>query len=223
MPNVLTESIYALVSASVSAIDGKTYGVQNAQVSAGMGTMFELMLRLFNHVDHPSAALISGGSAGAVVLATPTSIGMSAVIPITYQGVPYYLNSAAAVSGSPASNASPGYSTTSTTIRKVLVGLTFSALPLASSPGSNGGAAMVFVYGSAYTTSAGVVTSGGASAYFNLVPLPKPSAGMVPVGWLNIPNSFAASAGIDNTMMICDLRATQGYDLSAIQGTIVQP
>ena len=122
------------------------------------------------------------------------------------------------VESAPATNVS----TTSAYIRKVLVGLTFSALPVASS--INGDSAnMVFVIGSVFATSAGAVLSGGQSPYFNSVPLPLTSAGMVKLGWINIPNSFAASAGISTSMLINDWRETQGIHLSSIQGTIFQP
>lgn len=218
MPNILTDTLTAFVSGSVSAIDGRPYGVQANVLSATLGTAAEMFMKIFNRVLTPSACLASGGSAGAVLIQAPTSVGLSATVAVWYHGAPYHLMSATAISGQPPSAT---VATTSAQIRKVLVGITVSAPPLASSPSSNAGAAMVFVVGSAFATSGGAVTSGGQSAYFNSVGLPKPSAGMIPFGWLNIPNSFAASAGIADHMMITDWRATQGMDLSAVMGNVI--
>ncbi|HEY5866324.1 MAG TPA: hypothetical protein VI542_12395, partial [Candidatus Tectomicrobia bacterium] len=53
-------------------------------------------------------------------------------------------------------------------------------------------------------------------SYFDYVPMPKPSANEIPVGWLNIPNSFSTSAGIANSHMITDFRVTQGINFSAM-------
>jgi hypothetical protein len=60
-------------------------------------------------------------------------------------------------------------------------------------------------------------------SYFDAVPLPMPSAGEIPVGWLNIPNSFATSAGINASHMITDYRAMQGLNLSAMLQGVPQP
>jgi hypothetical protein len=218
MPNILTEAMVALVSGSVSAIDGQPYGHQGGQVSAHLGTLYEFMQKLLNRIDTPSATLISGNSAGAIMLAAPTSVGVSAAVVGRLQGWPFAVMSANQVSGQPNS----AVSTTATQIRKVLVGLTFSALPLASSFSSNAGATMVFVVGSAYATASGAASDGAASQ-FAQVPLPKPSAGLVPLGWLNIPNGCPGSTGISATCMITDYRTTQGVDLSLTQGTVYQP
>ncbi len=78
------------------------------------------------------------------------------------------------------------------------------------------------MYGRAVVTSAGGASNADAS-HFNTVPLPLPSAGEIPVGWLNIPNSFATSAGLAASMMKIDWRAVQGLDFSAIMPTVQQP
>jgi hypothetical protein len=99
--------------------------------------------------------------------------------------------------------------------------MSLSGFPVASSVA--GAATLGFVLGSAFTTAASTVTSGGVSATFNMVPLPRASAHEIPVGWLNIPNSFAASAGIADHMMIVDYRETQGFNLSMIMAGVPQP
>ena len=224
MPNVLTEPLYGLVSGSVSAIDGRPFGVQGGMTSAFLGTFYDWLHKQSNRILTASTALMSGGSAGAVAISTSGMGSLSAMSGIfgTLQNVPFFVTGEA-LSGSPASDASPGYSTTSMTIRKVLVCLTISSLPVASSI-ATASVTVQFVYGSAFAVSyANACSVGGASAWFNQVPLPKPSAMQVPVGWLNIFNSFAASAGLAAGQMICDLRATQGIDLSLLQGTVQQP
>ncbi len=213
--DVRTEMLYGVVSAAVSAGDGITYKTVVPQPSAPLMTMAEMIRRMVTHLTSPSATLASGGSAGAVAI---TVTGLPSGINGRLQGVPFSLSYTGHLSAQPTSLVS----TASTTIRKVLVTITMSALPVASSFAIGGGA-VGFVYGSAYTTSAGVVTSGGQSAYFDLVPLPLPSANEVPVGWLNIPNSFAVSASLANSHMICDLRAVQGVNMSALLAGIPQP
>jgi len=219
MPNVTTERLYALVSATVSAQDGIVNAVMTSPQSAFLGTMGEFILKLMNRITTASTTLISGGSAGSVAVGTSGMGGASGISGIAgvVHGWPWYLNGEAR-SGQPTSL----ISTASTTIRKVVVGLTFSAFPIASSFDMTQ-SGVAFVYGSAFATSAGAVTSGGQSAYFNSVPLPKWSAGFVPVGILNVPNSFSVSANISTNMMITDYRATQGFDLSAFLQTPVQP
>ena len=205
----LNESLVGFVSATVSSIDGRPYTtVTTPAASAGFGTMGELLHKLLNRIDSPSATLISGGVGGSVAISLPSSVGNSAIRG-TIQGVPFMLTNIA-LSGMPTSAASTG----STTIRKVLVCLAVSALPVASSLDAAAGTVQ-FVYSSAFGTSGGAVLSGGQSAYFNSVPLPKAHAGQIPVGWLNIPNSFAQSAGISASMMITDPRETRGVNLSA--------
>jgi hypothetical protein len=218
MPNILTEALTAFVSGSVSALDGRAHGVQqNVGISAYLGTLFEMYMKGLNCIHTASATLISGDSAGGIALGLPSTLGASAVRGLA-QGWPFTITNIG-ISGQPGS----AVSTTSTTIRKVLVGLTFSALSAVVSSLNANSAAMVFVVGSAYATSAGAVVSGGASGYFNSVPMPKPSAGLVPLGWLNIVNSCPGSGGISAGCMMIDWRVTQGLDLSAIQGTIYQP
>lgn len=212
----LREGVYTLVSAQVSAPDNRPMNVmQTVGASAFLYDWADLIRRMFNYLNSPSATLISGGSAGAVAL---TGDGLPSGLNGVYHGWPFSLSHTGTLSGSPTSLAS----TTSTTIRKVLVTIGMSAFPFASSVKLASGT-LQFVYGSVFATSAGAVLSGGASTYFNSVPLPKPSAGEIPVGWLNICNSFATSAGISNTMMITDWREVQGVDLSAIMGVVRQP
>jgi len=219
MPEILSTRLYALVSASVSALDGIAHKTQGGQTSSFLGTFAEMMLKLNNRILTASTTLISGGSAGAIAIGTSGAGGASGVSGIMgmINGWPFFLN------GEPRS-AQPTslISTASTTIRKVLVGLTFSAFPIASSF-DMAQSGVAFVYGSAFTTSAGAVTSGGQSAYFNSVPLPKWSAGFVPVGWLNVPNSFAVSANISTHMMITEYRETQGFAFSLFMTAIEQP
>lgn len=217
--DIKTEITYALVSASVSALDGKTHGYQGPQLSAFLGTVYDFMFKTMNRITTASTSLILGGSNAAIAIGTSGMGSLSGVSGITgnFQGWPFFLTGEAR-SGTPTSLISTG----STTIRKVLVGLGFSALPVASSldfTASN----VLFVYGSAFATSSLACSTGGQSAYFNSVPLPKASAGMVPVGWLNVPNAFASGATISTPMLITDWREIQGIDLSAIQGTVTQP
>ncbi len=213
--DVRTEMLYGVVSAAVSAGDGIQYKTVAPQPSAPLMTMAEMIRRLVTHLTSPSATLVSGGSAGAVGI---TVAGLPSGVNGMLQGVPFSLSATGILSAQPTSMVSTG----STTIRKVLVTITMSALPVASSLALGGGA-VGFVYGSAFSTSAGVVGSGGQSAFFDLVPLPMASANEVPVGWLNIYNSFATSAGLANTQMISDLRAVQGVNMSALLAGIPQP
>ena len=213
--DVRSEMIYGVVSAAVSAGDGIAYKTVAPQPSAPLMTMAEMIRRMVTRLTVPSATLASGNSAGSIII---TGAGLPSGINGVFQGVPFSLSAAGAMSGAPTSLVS----TTSTTIRKVLVTISMSALPVASSLALGGGS-VTFVYGSAYSTSAGAVTSGGQSAYFDLVPLPLASANEVPVGWLNIYNSFATSAGLANHQMISDLRAVQGVNMSALLAGIPQP
>ena len=212
--NVRSEMVYGLVSASVSAGDGVVYETLAPQPSALM-TMAELIRRMMTRITVPSATLISGASAGAIAV---TATGLPSGLNGVFQGVPFSLSAAGTWSAQPTSL----ISTASTTIRKVLVTMSMSALPVASSLALGGGS-ITFVYGSAYNTSAGAVTSGGQSAYFDLVPLPLASANEIPLGWLNVYNSFAVSAGLANHQMICDLRAVQGFNLSSLLAGVPQP
>jgi hypothetical protein len=97
-----------------------------------------------------------------------------------------------------------------------------SALPVQGGLNS-ANATVQFVYGSAMLTSASTVISGGAASYFDLVPLPLPSAGEIPVGWINVPNNFPVSTSISATMLWSDLRAVQGFNLSALLQGRMQP
>ena len=214
--DVRTEMLYGLASAAVSAGDGIPYKTLTPHPNdQPLMSVAEMLRRLVTHVTSPSATIVSGGSAGAVGI---TMTGLPSGINGMIQGVPFSLSYTGILSAQPTSLVS----TASTTIRKVLVTITMSALPVASSLALGGGA-VGFVYGSAFTTSAGVVLSGGQSAYFDLVPEPMASANEVPIGWLNITNSFATSAGIANHQMISDLRAVQGINLSGLLAGIPQP
>ena len=218
MTQINTDILIAEVSAQVSALDGVTFDVQaKPGASAFLGTFTEFMQKLASRITTPSTTLVSGGSTAAIAIALGTTAPVSGIAGV-FQGWPFQLSAAGNPSGSPTSLISTG----STTVRKVLVTLGMSALPVASSLALAGGTVQ-FVYGSDFATSAGAVASGGVSATFNKVPLPKPSAGEIPIGWLNVPNSFAVSAGISDDMLITDYRETQGFDFSAILGVVQQP
>lgn len=232
--DVRTDMVFANVSTVVSAGDGVQYrditpqpplvtnvvsmGTGVGSVSAQRQPWEEVLRRVFTHIISPSATMVSGGSAGSIAL----NYGTAAISGIAgmFQGVPFVLSAAAnTLSGAPTSSVS----TASNEIRKVLVTITMSALPVASSLALAGGG-LGFVYGSAMKTSAGACTSGGQGiSYFDYVPMPLPSANEIPVGWLNIPNSFSTSAGIANSNMITDYRVTQGYNMSALLQGRQQP
>jgi hypothetical protein len=231
--DVQTERAFAMVSAVVSAGDGVQYDYLAAQppalqlppvsftgvggVSAPMLTMLEVLRRCFTNITTPSTTIVSGGSAGSVALAfgTATPSGIAGM----FQGVPFVLSAAGTLSAQPTSL----ISTASNQIRKVLVTIGMSALPVASSLALGGGTVQ-FVYGQAVTVSAGAVTSGGQGlSYFDYLPLPQCSAGEIPMGWINVPNSFATSAGIPNSCMFTDYRVTQGINLSAMMQGVPQP
>ena len=213
----LNAKLIARVSATVSSIDGVTHDVlQQPGASAFLGTLAEAYQKLMSKIDSPSATLISGGSTAAVAINVNTTDGASGIYG-HFQGWPFRISAGGHLSASPTSL----ISTASTTVRKVLVTLALSNLPVASSIALGAGTVQ-FVYGSAYDTTASTVLSGGVSATFNKVPLPKASAGEIPIGWINVPNSHAVSAGIADHMLITDYRETQGFDFSAIM-SIVQP
>lgn len=231
MPQVAGDAIYVMVSAAVSAGDGAQYDTMQPQpppmprppsIPTGGGSvsnpqidMLEMLRRSVTFITTPSATLVSGGSAAAVAIAFGAS-GLQGQI----QGVPFLISGAAnTLSGAPTSL----ISTTSNQIRKVLVTVGMSALPVASSL-ANGGGTLQFVYGSAMTTSAGAVTSGGQTlSYFDYVPLPKASANEIPMGWINVVNSFPTSTGVNASHMFTDFRVTQGLNMSAMLLGIVQP
>ena len=226
--DVRSEKVYAVVSAMVSAGDGIPYDVAVAQPpdARGLGTgasivqitMLEMLRRLTTHILTPSATLVSGGSAGSIGVNVGLAAPVSGIFGM-FQGVPFLLSAAGILSGSPTG----AISTTSGQIRKVLVTIGMSALPVASSLALNGGTVQ-FVYGSTVVTSALACTSGGQTfSYFDQVPLPLPSANEIPMGWLNVPNSFSVSAGIFSSYMVTDFRATQGLNLSAMLQGIAQP
>ena len=225
MVDILSEYAYAAVSAQVSAADGiltdtMTFQPPLSAASNLQAPMAELFRRLFTYVISPSATLISGGSAGSIALTAATT-GPSGVWGLC-QGQPFFF-SGVTISGSPTSALG---NTRSNQIRKILVTLPISSFgnsgPLASSLG--GAATLQFVYGSAMNTSALAATSGGQGvSFFDMVPLPLPSANEVPVGWLNIPNSCSVSSMLTASCIFTDYRVTQGYNFSAIFPTRVQP
>lgn len=228
------EQLYAMVSAAVSAGDGVTYDLMAPQPPAlplqpasatGVGSvsnpmldMLEFLRRSVTYITTPSTTIVSGTGASSVAI----TLGLVAPSGIQgmFQGWPFSVSAAGTLSGSPTS----ACSTTSGQIRKVLVTLGLSALPVASSMALNGGTVQ-FVYGSAFATSANAVTSGGQTiSYFDYVPLPRPSAGEIPIGWINVVNSTLLSvAGIVNSCMITDYRATQGLNMSAMLQGLLQP
>lgn len=235
MANVKSDMLYANVSAVASAGDGIAYdvitpqppvlqtgnvGVSAAGVSAPQYNMLEFIRRAFTHIDTPSATLVTGTSGYAVAVTIGQQYG-SGGIGGKLQGVPFYISGVGHLSAQLTSAAS----TASNQIRKVLVCIGLSSLPMVSSMASGAGT-LQCTYGSAFLTSASVVTSGGTGngpSYFDLVPLPVPSANEVPVGWLNIPNNFPVSTSVSASMLWSDYRALQGINLSAMMTGIPQP
>ncbi|HEY5868695.1 MAG TPA: hypothetical protein VI542_24570, partial [Candidatus Tectomicrobia bacterium] len=161
MPNVRGEPVYAVVSSTVSAGDGVPYdftapqppplnqpvtldGRSGAGVSAPQIDLLEALRRTFTKITSPSATLASGGSAGSIAV----GLGNSGIQGL-FQGIPFIISAAATMSGSPTSAAS----TASNEIRKVLVCVGMSALPVASSLALGGGTVQ-FTYGPAVRTSA---------------------------------------------------------------------
>jgi len=220
MPVIVSERLLALVSARVSAENGQVTAVPaEVAASAFLGTIAEWMFKLTNRLTTPSATLASGGSAGAVELTLP---GALSAIHGLYHGVPFIISAAGAKSAEFLSS----FSTTSLTIRRVLVGLSMGDISAVTSSIASTVGTLVFVVGSAYNVSvANAASNGGVSAWFNQVPLPKASAGIVPVGAINVPNSATtvSTGGISNTCLTFNLREIYGLDLSAIIGTPVQP
>lgn len=230
---VNNEPLYAMVSALISAGDGVVYDWVGAQpppfppspfvFTGGAGvsnpqiTMLEFMRRCMTNITTPSTTIVSGTGVPAIALAygTATPSGIAGM----FQGVPFVLSAAGTMSATLGSAAS----TASNQIRKVLVTIGMSAVPVASSLALAGGTVQ-FVIGSAMLTSAGAVTSGGQTySYFDYVPLPAPSANEIPVGWLNIVNSYGSGGGIINSAMFTDFRVTQGLNMSAMLLGLVQP
>jgi len=226
MAQIKGDMVYAVVSTAVSAGDGVPYDVTlqqpspltvangglaaTAAVSNPQIDMLEVLRRCFTNITTPSTTIVSGGSAGSIALAfgtaSPSGIGGM------FQGVPFVLSAAGTASGAPTSL----ISTASNEIRKVLVCIGMSALPVTSSLALGGGT-IQFTYGPAYYTSAGACTSGGQGvSFFDRVPLPRASANEIPVGWLNVVNSFSTSAGIINSCMMTDFRVTQGMNFNAM-------
>ena len=215
--DLTTEKLYALVSAQASSVDGIAHDLtKNVGVSAFLGTMAEMIQRMMNRITSPSNTVLA--SAGSVHVTYGTGASNNALTGV-YHGYPFMLS---ALVGNPSAALGSQASTTSTTIRKVLVTLALSAFPIASSLAS-GAATVQFVYGSAFATSALAVSLAAQSAYFNSVPLPKPSAGEIPLAWINVFNSFTALSVIGTSMVMVDWRETQGVDLSALIGTPTQP
>jgi len=221
--DVRSEKLYFFVSGQVSADDGVTFNtVPNATgASAFLDTMADLMHKMLNRITTPSTTIISGGSAAAVAITVGTTDGASGYKGYI-MGMPFTASAGGHVSADPSSALAGACSTASNEVRKVLVCLEpSSGWPIQSSLG--GTVTVAFVNGSAFTTTAGSVASGGVSATFNQIPLPKPSAQQIPVGWLNIPNSYTSGDGITTDMMIHDYRETQGANLSLVMTNVQQP
>jgi len=223
MTMINTDVLTAKVSAQASAVDGVKYNVQQYPgQSAFLGTFAEFMLKLTNRLTTPSATLVSGGSAGAVAVAFPTVTSGDGGLTGLYQGVPWRISAGGTLSAEIPSSVS----TTSLTIRRVLVGLSLGDISAVTSSIASNVGTLTFIVGSAYSVSvANAASNGAVSAWFNQVPLPKHSAGLVPVGVLNIPNSATAASagGISATCMRFPLRELYGFDMSAIIGQPVQP
>lgn len=220
MPVITSERLLALVSAQVSAENGQVTNVgTQAAVSAFLGTIAEAMLKMTNRITSPSAGLVSGASAAGVAIAfgaagSPTGSGLQGV----YQGVPFNISAAGTISGQLGSNAS----TTSLTIRKVLVCLSLGDISAVTSSIASNVGTLTFIVGSVYNVSvANAASTGAVSAWFNQVPVPKHSAGLIAVGILNIHNSNVCS--VSNQMMTFPLREIYGFDMSAVIGQPVQP
>lgn len=216
--NIQGNALYATVSATASAVDGVLYDTTNrVGASAFLGTMAEMMLKMMNRITSMSCTLVSGGSAGGVAVAFPTVTSNDGGINGLYHGVPFRISAAGTISGQPGS----AVSTTSTTIRRVLVGLSLGDISAVTSSIASGVGTLTFVIGAPYTISvANAASTGGVSAWFNQVPLPKYSAGLVPVGVINVPTSCTGSAGLSNTCLTFPLRELYGFDMSAIIGNI---
>ena len=210
--NIATTQLYALMSAQASSVDGTLYDLtKTVTVSAYLGTMAEMFLKLFNRLGTPSCTLVSGTSAGAVALATPTVNSGNAGIEGLYHGVPFRISAGGLLSADLASLAS----TTSMTIRKVLVGLSLGDISAVNSSMASTIGTLTFVIGSAFAVSyANAASNGVASAWFNQVPTPKASAGLVPVGIINIPTSTVSL--VSNGMLTFPLREIYGLNLSAL-------
>ena len=211
--NVRTEMVFSLVSSPVSAGDGVQYDTVQAQppplltgaqavgasgtglaVSMPQMTMLEMIRRAFTNITTPSATIVGATSGAAVALTIGEQAGSGGLAGMM-QGVPFYISGVGHLSGQLAGT----ISTTSAQIRKALVTIALSSLPVQSSLASAAGTVLTFVYGSAFATSANTVISGTSNAvisYFDLVPLPMPSAGEIPVGCLNVPNNFPISTAV---------------------------
>ena len=233
--DVRSELVRGVVSFAGSALDGspvKTIAPVPFLLNTGTGTQTgaspaqsgvgvsapamlwsEFIRRQITSIDSPSATLDLGASGFQVAVNTPTS-GIFGKI----QGHPFRLSG-----GASAFNVAllSTVSTTSAQIRKVLVTLGMPAQPYQSAIGL-ASAVLQLVVGSAMTTSSTTVISGGDIA-FDRVPLPLPSAGEVPVGWLNVPNNFPISAAVSATMVWSDFRALQGMNMSALLIGVPQP
>lgn len=234
--DLLTERAFAMVSVTASSADLVGYDVLTAQppaltlppvqlgltgggVSNPMLTMLEVVRRCFTNITSPSTTVVSGTAAGAVAvtLGLTTPSGITGML----QGQPFMISAA----GTPSAALTASAATTSTTIRKVLVTLGLSAQPTGISGGfAIAGGVVQFVYGSAMNTSAMACTSGAqAASFWDYVPLPMPSAGEVPIGWICVPNSMTAAQATINSCMFTDYRVTQGVNLSAMMQGLMQP
>lgn len=223
-----TTTLFARVSAQVSADDGQKQNItQLVGASAFMTNMADMLAKLFNRLTVPSCTLVSGGSAPAVALALPTVDSGDGGIHGLWHGVPFRISATGTISGDPSSalNAitASQMDTTSTTVRKVLVCLSLGDISAVTSSIASNVGTLTFVNGSTYNVSYSLQAStGGVSAVFNKVPTPKASGNVIPVGILNIPNSYTSGDGLANTMMTFPLRELYGVNLSAVFGSAVE-
>ena len=140
--DIRTERVFAFVSSLVSAGDG----IQNKTLlpqppsdtrlgASGVSpTWLEMLRRLVTYIGSPSA-VISHGTSGAAVHVVVPSVAPTSGITGMFQGVPFILGAAANLNGT----LTGAISTTSNEIRKVLVTIGMSALPLPSGLASAGG------------------------------------------------------------------------------------
>lgn len=233
--NVNTTQLYALVSNTVSAIDGITNKTMEVKLSAWLGTLAETIMKLNNRIMSPTVQMHGSDTYGISVIvsivtsAVPGGFGNSAGTLVLFHGVPYFLVGSAAISGALIGSLA---STGTTQIRKILVGFIMPSAP-ASNMGfvlsyASGTAAsnvrLGFVYGSAYKTQSAGSVSVGTDSAFDAVPLPKASANMIAVGWLNIVACNTSTVlALSAASFRMDLRQTQGANLAVFLSAIVQP
>jgi hypothetical protein len=233
--NLRSEKLYAYTSAAVSSIDGIAYKTTKLELSAYLGTMAEMLMKMNNRVLTPSNNLHLSNTPGiSVILSVMASanagqFGASMGSLVLFHGVPYFIVQSAAISGALTMSL---VSTGASQIRKVLV-----CLAMPSSVASNTGAVLSyasgtnasnvylnFVYGSAFGVSGANSVSVGTDSAFDAVPLPKASANQIPIGWLNIVTGQTSAAGVLSAASVrMDMRETQGINFNLFMSAIAQP